>query len=289
MFLNYANTGRLFDDMPDLDVEFRSYIAEGSWPVKLIGDEEKAPQTVDAEKETTLLARTRSKTKAVKEEASRKRKRPSTTTDAVPMETSKPAKDTTSLSFTDILALYHFANFRDVPGLADVAVSVMLEKIAATGELPVQVLEYLLEQIPEQIPEREDGEPCRIFAMLVNIAACVVSSADFCAHMNDIPQEFLIGVLILQRKIAAEEHKRITQENKPYVPDADYGRLGYREAAAPPVRYGFPLPHPQPQLVQPQPYHRRPLDYYVGPASPLEAPLRYPHSAIIKACKWHLH
>jgi hypothetical protein len=40
--LNYANTGRPFDKMPDLDVNFRSDCAEGSWPIKLSGSEDEA-------------------------------------------------------------------------------------------------------------------------------------------------------------------------------------------------------------------------------------------------------
>jgi hypothetical protein len=115
-----------------------------------------------------------------------------------------PRPPTTShLSLTEILALYDFAIFRDVPGLADVAVSVMLEKIVTSSELPVRALDYLFEHIPER-GDGGDGEYCHMFAMLVEIAARYVSGADFRAYMNDIPPEVLIAVLVRQRELATE-------------------------------------------------------------------------------------
>jgi hypothetical protein len=127
--------------------------------------------------------------------------RPVKDTPKLDNDTTKPAKDLTSLSVNDILAVYHFADFRDVPGLADLAVSVMLEKIATSGELLISALEYLL----EHIPDRANGEHCHMFVMLVNIAARYVSGADFTLHMIDIPPEFLIAVVNGQRGLAIEE------------------------------------------------------------------------------------
>jgi hypothetical protein len=96
-FLNYANMGRLFDSMPGLDVSFRSDRAEGSWPIKLSGSEDEARKMGEAPQETPLAARTRSGTKAV-EEASRKRKRSSTTTEVQVEDVPKTANDIASLS-----------------------------------------------------------------------------------------------------------------------------------------------------------------------------------------------
>jgi hypothetical protein len=196
--------------MPDLDVNFGSDRAEGSWPIKLSGSEDEAQKMGEAPKETPLAERSRSRTKAV-EEASRKRKRSSTTTEVQVEDVPETTNDIASLSFTKILALYDFAIFRDVPGLADVAVSVMLEKITTTSELPVRALEYLL----EHIPERGDGEHCHMFAMLVEIAARYVSGADFCAYMNDILPEFLIAVLVRQRELETEIVDKLMPQQLP--------------------------------------------------------------------------
>jgi hypothetical protein len=212
LFLNYANKGRLFDSMRHMVITFIPHFDRAEWPIKLVGEEGKANNMAEAPKESIPMVRTRSQTKAI-EEASRKRKRSNATGDTTTKDTprldnntTKPAKDLTSLSVNDILALYHLADFRDVPGLADLAVSVMLEKIATTSELPILAVEYLL----EHIPDRANGEHCHMFAMLVNIAARYVSGVDFTLHMADIPPEFLIAVLNRQRGLANEERMRTT-------------------------------------------------------------------------------
>jgi hypothetical protein len=166
---------------------------------------------------------------------------------------------TLHLSLTEILALYDFAIFRDVPGLADIAVSVMLEKIATTSELPVRALKYLL----EHIPERGDGEYCHMFAMLVEIAARYVSGVDFRAYMNDIPPEFLIAVLVRQRELATEIVDQLMPQQLP-----SQGRIRPRHGVPDPITHN----------MQPARKFER-----------IEQKLRDRQVVLIEACNWHLH
>jgi hypothetical protein len=115
------------------------------------------------------------------------------------------------LSFLDLLQLYEFADRRDVKGLSDVVVSTVLEKVCSKGELPVFVLQHLLESTAA-------GSKSPMFSMLVDVAARCISADDMNNYMEQVPKEFLTGVIQSQRDlqaVAKEQNRKLDAQVAP--------------------------------------------------------------------------
>jgi len=122
-------------------------------------------------------------------------------------------EDECNVSFNDLVEIYAFADRRDVPALSDHVVSVMLEKIAAEGKMPVEMLERLLNKTVA-------GKDSLMFQMLVETAARFVCSKDFESYMDDVPKEFIVAVLGRQREIVLNDRltAQADQNKSPRAP-----------------------------------------------------------------------
>jgi hypothetical protein len=69
----------------------------------------------------------------------------------------------------------------------------MLEKTSAEGRLPVETLERVLLTTAA-------GKDSPMFQMLVEVAFVFIDHKDFETHMEDIPKEFPIALVVLQRE-----------------------------------------------------------------------------------------
>lgn len=94
--------------------------------------------------------------------------------------------------FHEIVELYAFADRRQAPAVADLTVSIMLEKMSVHGVLPSEAFQHLLDGTMA-------GRKSHVFNMLVEVATLFVAHDGFDEIKAKLPKEFYVAMLDRQR------------------------------------------------------------------------------------------
>jgi hypothetical protein len=184
VFSRLAHTAQVFSWVPNKDVEWS--VEPGHWPVKLLSEEDETSR-LDAD-----MARMDDFMSL-----------PFFSDEAF---TPSEANCLPELYFADILDLYTFANRRDIPRLANMAVSLMQDKTRTEELVPISAINTIFENTAA-------AQDSPMFRMLIELAAHLVSDTEVDQHMDDLPKELLIAVLRKQKTLAAESAKELAKED----------------------------------------------------------------------------
>jgi hypothetical protein len=176
MFLRYAHSARLQATIPSLANMYSAMKEEcETRPVRLLNEEEEEAMDEGNEEEEGDDQETA-------------------------FMTQKTMQADDQLSFSIIVSLYIFADRRDIPRLAALAITLLVPKIHYTNYLPVSALRPLLHGTAL-------GKESNMFRHLVFIAARYVSDEEFDDYADELPDEFLVKV-IREQSVLAEQKKR---------------------------------------------------------------------------------
>ena len=234
MFLNYAYTGCVFDDMPDLSVEYVTFPRDREeFPVSLTHDATSFEAAVGC-----------------------------------PAPWSREGSDIRHIPFSCLSVLYAFGDRRESREFSDITQSLMLHKILLENRLPVQVIQHCLEDTGKGV-----NEP--LYKMLVEIAARFVGSEDLSICLDEVPKEFLLNVLRIQREFRSREELSLQEQLRFPVSTRAFPAGVGEEFRATSLHGSGERPPRDSLRVQ---YHSQYTKIY-----------QVQHEVTLRACTWHVH
>lgn len=96
-----------------------------------------------------------------------------------------------SISFKHLFDLYVFADMRGAPRIEDTVLSLTLDRIYHERRIPIDLVQEVHDQVSNHT---------HLMSMLASIIALCVGTETFFAHEDELPHNFLLDVIVAQKK-----------------------------------------------------------------------------------------